>query len=161
MSMPEEPQNEQAFPPEPEELVPSPPPSPLSLAFYSGAVLRIQRLILLLGILLTIALTAKWRTYGALGAALGTALAYYNFSALVRSVEGIGDRIVNSGSGERGSVLIARFVGRIFLIALAGYAIFNLSVRGLYALLAGLCVPVAAMLCEAAYETFAAFRRGL
>jgi len=161
MSMPEEPQNEQVFPSEPEELLPSPPPSPLSLAFYSGAVMRIQRLILFLGVLLTLALTAKWRAYGAIGAALGTALAYYNFSALVRSVEGIGDRVVSSGSGERGSVLVARFVGRIFLIALAGYAIFNLSVWGLYALLAGLCVPVGAMLCEAAYETFAAFRRGL
>ncbi|HUO60866.1 MAG TPA: ATP synthase subunit I [Candidatus Acidoferrales bacterium] len=159
--MSEEPHNERTFPPEPEELIPSPPPSPLSLAFYSGAVARIQRLILVLGMLLTVALAAKWGTYGVVGAALGTALAYFNFSALVRSVEGIGDRIVNSNSPERGSVLVVRFVGRIFLIAIAGYAIFNLSVRGLYALLAGLCIPVAAMLCEAAYETFAAFRRGL
>ena len=160
--MSDEPQNEQPpFPAEPEELIPSPPPNPLSLAFYSGAIARIQRLILFLGIVLTLALAAKWGSYGVVGAAMGTALAYYNFSALVRSVEGIGDRIVNSNSSERGSVLVARFVSRIFLIALAGYAIFNFSVRGLYALLAGLCLPVAAMLCEAAYETFAAFRRGL
>jgi hypothetical protein len=159
--MPDDPQNELAGTPEPQEFIPSPPPNPLSLAFYSGAVHRIKRLIVLLGLAVVVLATAKWRAYGALGAGMGAGLAYYNFAVLVRSVEGISDRIVNAQSNERGSLLIFRFVGRIFLIAIAGYAIFSVSVRGLYALLAGLCVPVAAMLCEAAYETFAAFRRGL
>ena len=63
------------------------------------------------------------------------------------------------GSQERGAAVVARGVGRIFLIALVAYVIFTYSVRGLIGFLAGLTMPVVAMMCEAVYEFVASNRR--
>jgi hypothetical protein len=50
---------------------------------------------------------------------------------------------------------------RYGVIGIAAYAIFRISVSSLYGMLAGLFVPAAAIVCEAAYELYAALRRGL
>ena len=64
-----------------------------------------------------------------------------------------------SKSQERGAAVVARGVGRIFLIVLVAYVIFTYSVRGLVGFLAGLAMPVIAMMCEAVYEFVASNRR--
>jgi hypothetical protein len=46
-------------------------------------------------------------------------------------------------------------------MALAAYAIFKFSPASLYGLFAGLFLPVGAIMCEAAYELYAALRHGL
>ncbi len=137
-----------------------PEPSPEAVAFYEGALRRIRRLTLVFGVPLAAGLYFPWRLWGVIGALVGTALAYFNFVSLSRSVQALGERVVQAQSGERGSIMVVRFLGRICLIALVAYAIFRYSEVGLYALLAGLSLPVGAMLCEAAWELIAAVRRG-
>ena len=46
-----------------------------------------------------------------------------------------------------------RFLLRYVLMALGAYVIFTVSPASLYGLFAGLFLPVAAIACEAAYET--------
>jgi ATP synthase I chain len=95
----------------------------------------------------------------AAGMLVGTAMGWLNFRWLAASVNAIGDRIVKARSQERGAAIVARGVGRIFLIALVAYGIFAYSVRGLMGFLAGLAMPVIAMMCEAVYEFVASSRR--
>ena len=90
---------------------------------------------------------------------MGTVLAGINFRWLAASVNAIGERIVEGRSRERGAAVLARGVGRIFLIALVAYVIFTCSLRGLIGFLAGLTMPVVAIMCEAVYEFVASNRR--
>ena len=96
---------------------------------------------------------------GSIGFALGAAVSYVNFRSLTRGVEGLGDRIVNRNSRERGGLIILRFVVRYGLVAAAAYAIFRSSRTAFRGFLWGLCVPVAALMAEAAWEGYTAFRR--
>ena len=83
------------------------------------------------------------------------------------SVNAIAERIVNAQSKEpgaspgapSGAAVVLRGVGRIGLIALFAYGIFECSVRGLMGFLAGLAMPVVAMMCEAAYEFVVSLHR--
>jgi hypothetical protein len=90
---------------------------------------------------------------------VGTLLAWINFRWLAASVNAIGERIVKIKSQERGAAVVARGVGRIFLIVLFACVIFTCSVRGLVGYLAGLAMPVVALMCEAVYEFVASIRR--
>jgi small-conductance mechanosensitive channel len=132
-----------------------------SETFYSGALDRIRRFMIALGILFT---AAAWLRFGwrlALGFALGCAIAYVNFHWLKRVVSAMADRITQSGKRESSRGIVLRFLLRYFLMGLAAYAILRLTPASLYGLLAGLFLPVAAILCEAAYEAYAALARGL
>jgi hypothetical protein len=90
---------------------------------------------------------------------LGAAVSYVNFKSLTRGVEGLADRIVNRNSREKGGWIVLRFVVRYGLVAVAAYAIFKGSSLAFRGFLWGLCVPVAALMAEAAWEGYAAFRR--
>ena len=145
------------------EVIPvGPPPDPDSPSerFFGGAVPRILRGILLFGLLGT-AISAALDLKFALGFLIGSALAYENFRSLSRAVNSLGERVVLGHSRESGGRIVFRFIARILLVALAGYAIFISSPKSLPGYLAGLCIPVAAMLWEAGFEAFAALRRGL
>ncbi len=100
-----------------------------------------------------------YRWVGAIGFAFGAAVSYVNFRSLTRSVEGLADRIVNRNSREKGGRIILRFVVRYGLVAVAAYAIFKGSSLAFRGFLWGLCVPVAALMAEAVWEGYAAFRR--
>jgi hypothetical protein len=66
-------------------------------------------------------------------------------------------------SGKKRSVLAA-FVGfllRYILIGAVAYAILKVSKDSIYAMLAGLFLPIAAIACETVYELYVAIRRGL
>jgi len=135
-------------------------PTP-SEVFYSGAAPRIGRLILWLGLPWTIAAFVWLGWKGAVGAAAGTLAGYESFVSLARAVNGLADRITSAGSTESGKRIVARFVGRYALVAAAAYVIFTVSRVALYGFIAGLCLPVLAMMCEAGYELTVALRRGL
>jgi len=140
----------------------SPPPPVASGAeqFYSGAIRRILRILAVLAIAL---IAPLWLAYGlapVLGFAAGAGASWLNFHSLASGVEGLADRIVNAQSRERGSIVVARFLLRYLLVGVVAYAIFKGSYYAFRGFLAGICLPVAAMLSEAVYEAYAAFRRG-
>ena len=135
-------------------------PTP-SETFYSGAIPRIGRLILWLGLPWTVVAFAWMGWKGAIGAAAGTLAGYESFVSLARAVNGLADRVTNAGSTESGKGIVVRFVARYALVAAAAYVIFTVSRVALYGFIAGLCLPVLAMMCEAGYELTVALRRDL
>jgi small-conductance mechanosensitive channel len=132
-----------------------------SESFYSAAVTRIPRFMLALAGGFTF---AAWLRFGgrvALGFACGCAIAYLNFHWLERVVSGLADRTTQTGERRSGKGVVLRFLLRYFLMAVAAYVIFSVSPASLYGLFAGLFLPVAGIACEAAYELYAAFARGM
>jgi len=97
----------------------------------------------------------------ALGFACGCAIAYLNFYWLERVVSGLADRVTQTGERQSSKGVVWRFLLRYFLMALAAYVIFSVSPASLYGLFAGLFLPVAGIACEAGYEIYAAFARGI
>jgi hypothetical protein len=128
--------------------------------FYSGAIRRILRILLVLAAALVAPIWLAFGMASALGFAAGAGASWLNFHSLARGVEGLGDRIVNAHSRERGARVVARFLLRYLLVGIVAYAIFKGSFHAFRGFLAGICLPVAAMLSEAVYEAYAAFRRG-
>jgi hypothetical protein len=143
---------------------PDPPQSSAASAdaeqFYSGAIRRILRILAVLAGALVVPVWLAFGLAPGLGFAAGAAASWLNFHSLARGVEGLADRVVNAHSQERGSMVVARFLFRYLLVGIVAYAIFKGSFYAFRGFLAGLCLPVAAILSEAAYEAYAAFRRG-
>ncbi len=129
--------------------------------FYGAALARITRLIWVLGLLAAPFLWLKWGILFVLGWLAGSLLSFINFRSLTSSVNALGERIVSAQSRESGGRIVAKFLLRYALLAVVAYVIFKVSRESLYGLLAALFLPVAATLCEAGYETYVAFRRGL
>jgi len=130
-------------------------------SMYDGAVTRIPRFMIVLSVLFT---AVAWLRFGwrmALGFACGSAIAYLNFCWLERVVAALADRATSTGKPASGRKVVTRFLFRYLLMALGGYVIFNLSPASLYGLLAGLFLPVAGIACEAVYELYASFARGV
>ena len=96
-----------------------------------------------------------------MGLALGGAIAYLNFHWLKKVVAGLADLTVQSGTPASNRGVVHRFLLRYFLMAIVAFVILTVSRESMYGLFAGLFLPVAAMLCEAAYELYAAVIRGL
>ena len=134
---------------------------PQAESFYSGAYTRIFRFMLGLGIIATVAVLARFGTIVAGGFVVGSAIAFVNFHWLKRVVSALADRASSTGEQQSSKGVVLRFLLRYFLIALGAYAIFKISQDGLYGLLAGLFLPVGAILMEAGYELYAALRRGV
>jgi hypothetical protein len=130
--------------------------------FYSKAIDRIRHSILVLG---AVVFPLIWLRYGVLSAGgflLGAVISYVNFHWLTRAVNALADRIAaDSNSNESGSGIVFRFVVRYLLIGLAAYVTFVSWPQAFRGLLIGLCLPVAGMMGEAAFETYVALRRGL
>ena len=135
-------------------------------AFYAGALARITRLMIVLAV---VASGAAWWKYGwrvALGFVCGCAVAYLNFYWLKKVVAALADRATETTDGEAGpppssAGMVLRFLLRYVLMALGAYVIFTVSPASLYGLFAGLFLPVAAIACEAAYESWVALARGI
>jgi hypothetical protein len=128
--------------------------------FYAGAIDRIKRVVLVLGLIVA---PIAWTLYGiklTAGFLLGAALSYMNFHLLARAVHGLGERIVDSGSGEKGGTIVARFLLRYLVIGMVVYVTFVSSFEAFKGLLIGLCLPVAGMMAEAMWELYAALRKG-
>lgn len=145
----------------PAELSPADlPPADLRLqAFNDRALARMFRTMLVVSALLVAPAFWQYKAAGAIGFAAGAIISCINFRALQRSVEALADRIVNRQSHEKGGQIVLRFILRYALVGAAAYAIFRGSALAFHGFLWGLCLPVAAMMIEAAFETYAAFRK--
>jgi hypothetical protein len=129
--------------------------------FYSGAMLRIGRVMALLTPLLVVGFWWKFGWRSAVGFACGCAIAYVNFHWLKRVITGFVDRSTGTATSESGQGIVLRFLLRYVLMALGAYVILTVSPASLNGLLAGLFLPVAAIACEAFYELYAALVRGV
>jgi hypothetical protein len=128
--------------------------------FYSGALARISNCMIALAVILSVAAWLRLGWQVALGFVCGCALAYLNFHWLEKVVNALGERMSAGGKPKSGTGVVVRFLLRYVLMGLAAYAIFTVSRASLHGLLAGLFLPVAGILCEAAYEAYAALARG-
>lgn len=127
---------------------------------YERIIPRVLRNMLVVSVLLVGPAFWFYRWAGSIGFAFGAAVSYVNFRSLTHGVEGLADRIVNRDSREKGGLIILRFVVRYGLVGAAAYAIFKSSSLAFRGFLWSLCVPVAALMAEAAWEGYTAFRRG-
>jgi hypothetical protein len=142
--------------------LPNSEPSPADLrlqAFNDRALARMFRTLLLVSALLVVPAFWRYGWIGAIGFAAGAAVSCLNFRALQRSVEALADRIVNRRSQEKGGRIVLRFLLRYGLVGVVAYAIFKGSSLAFHGFLWGLCLPVVAMMIEAALEAYAALRR--
>ena len=127
--------------------------------FYSGAAERISWFMVGLGLTLTAGAWWKFGQLPALGFLGGGIVAFLNFHWLKSGVAGLADRVTHSGTSQSGKGIIFRFLLRYVLMGAVAYGIltsFPASLRGLFV---GLFLPVGAIACEAAYETYAALVR--
>ena len=127
-------------------------------ALYARALPRMLRFMLIVSVPLLVPAWWFYSWFGAVGFAAGALVSYVNFRALAGGVEALAERIVNQQSREKGRKIVLRFLVRYALVGAVAYAIFKGSTLAFYGFLWGLCLPVAAMLIEAAFEAYAAFR---
>ena len=128
--------------------------------FYRGVL---RRLFLTMAALALLLMPAIWIRYGAaeaLSFLLGSVVAVVNFHWLRRTVEALGRAFDATGRKPSSARVVIRFLLRYVLIALVAYVIVKSSAASLYGLIAGLSLPVAAILIEAVYETGRAIRAG-
>jgi len=143
---------------------PPPPASPESTTpsdrFFSAAIPRMLRFVLILGAVL--ALCTAWRVgwITGLGFAAGAFVAYLSFRSLNKAVQSLASRIVDAKQPASGFSLVNGFFLRYLLAGIVAYVIFTSSSQAFRGFLFGLCTPVAAMLMEAGFEAYAALRRG-
>ncbi|HEV7219186.1 MAG TPA: ATP synthase subunit I [Terriglobales bacterium] len=129
-------------------------------SFHAGALGRIQREMIVLGIGFS---AAAWMLLGwriAAGFACGSAIGYANFHLLKRVVGGVVERTVQSGHRQSGKGIVLRFALRYLAVACAAYVILTSYPASLHGFLVGLFLPVGAILCEAAYELYMALMHG-
>ncbi len=129
--------------------------------FYAGALGRIGRF---MRVLIPLLVSAGWWKFGlqaAIGFVCGCAIAYINFCWLERVIAALVDRAIGAGGAGSGQGIVFRFLLRYVLMAIAAYAILTFAPASLKGLLAGLFLPVAAIVCEALYEVYAALVHGL
>jgi hypothetical protein len=129
--------------------------------FYSGALDRIRRLMFVLGSVAVAVALWKFGIRFGLGLALGCGIAFINFYWLKGAISGFVDRAAGASTSQSGAGIVARFLLRYVLMAIGAYAVLTVSPGSLKGFLAGLFLPVAAILCEAAYDVYVALTRGI
>jgi len=128
--------------------------------FYGEALHRIRRFILVLGVVGLVLSFARFGRVVAAGFLLGAVISYVNHVWLERVIAGLGERITTGQSRERGGVIVARAVLRYAFLAVGAYVIFKISLAGLFGFLGGICLTIAAVVCEAVVEIYVGLRRG-
>lgn len=129
--------------------------------FYTGALDRIRRFMAVIAPLATALSWWKFGVRAAGGFAFGCLIAYINFYWLKRVISGFVDRAAGAPTSQSSDGIVFRFLLRYILMAVGAYVILTVSPASLNGLLAGLFLPVAAILCEAGYEVYAALIRGV
>lgn len=142
--------------------LPSDPPatSPAADRFFSAAIPRMLRFVLILGVVFMVYTAWKYGRVSAIGFAAGDFIAYLSFRSLNRAVQALVGRIVEAQRPESGFSLVHGFFLRYLLAGGVAYVIFTSSPQAFRGFLFGLCTPVAAMLLEAVVEAYYALRRG-
>jgi small-conductance mechanosensitive channel len=129
--------------------------------FYRSVLRRLFLAMAALALVLTPAIWIRYGAAQACGFLLGSVVAIANFYWLRRTVEALGHAFAATGRKPSSARVITRFLLRYVLIALAAYVILKRSPASLYGLIAGLSLPVAAILIEAVYETSRTLRAEL
>jgi hypothetical protein len=129
--------------------------------FYSGALDRIRRIMFVIGSAAVAVASWKFGIRFGIGLALGCSIAFVNFYWLKRAISGFADRAVGAATSQSGSGIVARFLLRYIVMAIGAYVVLTVSPASLKGFLAGLFLPVAGILCEAAYDVYVAFTRGI
>lgn len=129
--------------------------------FYSEALRRIRNFMIVLSPLLAAAGWWKFGVRPAIGFVVGCTIAYINFYWLKSVIAAFVDRATGTATSESGQGIVFRFLLRYVWMAAGAYAILTVSPTSLNGLLAGLFLPVAAIVCEAGYELYAALTRGV
>jgi hypothetical protein len=128
--------------------------------FFSGAITRMLRSLLILGALFTLGTAWRFGWITALGFAAGAFIAFLSFRSLNKAVQSLASRIVDAKQPASGFSLVHGFFLRYLLAGIVAYVIFTSSSQAFRGFLFGLCTPVAAMLVEAGFEAYTALRRG-
>ena len=131
-----------------------------AVRFFSGALDRIRGFMVALAPPLIVATWWRFGARSAAGLTVGCVIAYINFYWLKRVISGFVDRAAGSTSSQSSDGIVFRFLLRYILMAVGAYVILTVSPASLNGLLAGLFLPVAAIVCEAAYEVYVALSRG-
>jgi len=142
---------------EPEDVAPTPDPHD---PFFAGALSRIRRIAVVIGIL---SATVIWARFGAaigIGYVVGCIVSYVNFVWLERVIGAVVNRVTETGNAGSSRGIVVRFLLRYGFIAIACFVILICFKSSVYGLLGGLFLSVAAILCEAAYEVAVAWHRG-
>ena len=130
-------------------------------AFYAGAERRILCFVAI-GFLLCGATLWYWGgSRHALGFLIGAAAASVNLLWLKQIAATLAERMSQPGARGSGGSMALRFVLRYTLMAVFAYVMLTNPAVSIHGLLAGLFLPVGAMICEGIYETYVALRRGL
>jgi hypothetical protein len=148
----------------PPETDTSPPANPASDhatdALFASSLRRMEHLIPVLAIVVSLVLGFKAGWPLALGFLAGAAIAYINFRWLKSTVMALADAVTLGGPHASKPSVLLRFLTRFVLIAGAAYVIFVSYPVAFHGFLGGLFIPVLAILAEAAYVVYLAIRRG-
>jgi hypothetical protein len=123
-----------------------------------------QRLNLSMGVLLAAGLLTfvSFRHWAMLlGFLAGGFIAVINFRILKRTIAAVGEALVEGKAPAGAGRQAFKFILRYALLAAALYVIFKSSPISVYGLFMGLFLPAGAVLIEAFYELYLAFRRGI
>src|SRR3954469_7149873 len=131
-----------------------------SSLFFAGAYARMARIMLALALVVGIVLGVilGWRF--AAGFLAGALVGRANFYWLKSSVSAVADVVTRTGNPSTAGILVKSLL-RYGLLAVIVYVILRGSGQGLYGFFAGLFVPIAAMVCEGAYEAWSTLRHDI
>jgi ATP synthase I chain len=127
--------------------------------FYSAALLRITRLMKILVVFAALAVWLAWGWEIAGGFVAGGVVAYLNFRWLKSAVVALADKVTQTGTAQRSGRVVFRFMLRYLIAIAVAIALFRVAPEALKGFLAGLFLPVAAIICEAFYEAYVAVTR--
>jgi hypothetical protein len=142
------------------QLSPASPEATAADRFFSAAISRMLRCLLIVGAIFTVLAVWRFGLITATGFAAGSLIAYLSLRSLHKAVQALAARVVETHRPEGGFSLVNGFFLRYLLAGIVAYVIFTSSSRAFRGFLFGLCMPVVAMLMEAGFEVYAAFRRG-
>jgi len=116
---------------------------------------RIERLLLVLGAVLAIALLAAFSWKDSLGAVIGIGAAWINFRWMRTSVSGIVNKLAQVPDSHGSTALLTlKFLLRYAVLVAAVYATLKGSVASVLGVFAGLLMIVPALMIEAGYEFY-------
>ena len=126
-------------------------------AFFAGAYGRMARIMVALTVIAAPVLAATLGWWFALGFVAGAVIGAANLYWLKSGVSSLADVVTRTGERSTAGI-IAKSLLRYGLLAIIVYVILRGSGQGVYGFFAGLFVPVAAMVCEGAYEVWRTLR---
>jgi hypothetical protein len=116
---------------------------------------RIERLLLILGAALVIALLLAFTWKDSLGAVIGIGAAWFNFYWMRTSVAGLVNKLAQAPDSRGSTALLTlKFLLRYVVLAAVVYATLKGSVASVLGVFAGLLMIVPALMIEAGYEFY-------